>query len=375
MSAEVISGWNKTLGNLEKLQLCEVPFNEREESGMSIAKKHFGVLESGEDVHLFILTSGDISVTLSEYGATIVSIFLPAGKGRFDDIALGLSTLAGYTSKHPFFGVTVGRYANRIAKASFTLSGNEYRLVANDGPNNLHGGPGGFDSRLWKGEAFKNRGEPAVRMTRTSLDGEAGFPGELNVAVTFTLRRDGALSISYEARCSAETIVNLTNHSYFNLKGEGRGTILDHRLRMACSKYLPVDANLIPTGLISDVSGGPFDFLAEKEIGRDITAAGGYDHCFVLDRSGPGLVDCAWVTEPATGRRMVVSTTLPGVQLYSGNFLEGSAGKRGGTYVKHGGLCLETELFPDSPNRPEFPTARLLPGQVWSHETVYRFLC
>ncbi len=340
---------------------------------MSIEKKRFGVLASGEDVSLFVLKAGDLAVSISDYGATIASILLPAGKGSFDDVALGLSTLAGYTAKHPFFGVTVGRYANRIAGARFKLSGKEYRLTANDGANNLHGGPGGFDSRVWKAEAFKQRGDPALRLSRTSPDGEAGFPGDLDVAVTFRLSRDNELSISYEARAKAETVVNLTNHAYFNLKGEGRGTILGHRLRMPCSKYLPVDAGLIPTGILADVAGSPFDFLSEKEIGKDIGAAGGYDHCYVIDRPGPGLVDCAYVLEPETGRRMRVSTTLPGVQLYSGNFLEGAAGKRGGVYAKHSGFCLETELYPDSPNRPEFPSARLAPGEAWAHETVYAF--
>jgi aldose 1-epimerase len=341
---------------------------------MSIEKKRFGVLASGEDAFLYVLKAGDIAVTISDYGAAIVSILLPAGKGRTDDVSLGLSTLAGYASKHPYFGVTVGRHANRIAGARFSLSGKEYRLEANDGANNLHGGPKGFESFVWKSEAFKKRGDPAVRLSRTSPDGEEGFPGDLDVAVVFSLGREGSLCISYEARTSAETVVNLTNHAYFNLKGEGRGTILDHKLRMACSKYLPVNQELIPTGAIADVADGPFDFRTAKPIGRDIEAAGGYDHCFVLDRQGDSMAECAEVLEPGTGRRMTVATTLPGVQLYTGNFLAGSPGKRGGTYVKHGGFCLETELFPDSPHRPEFPSARLSPGEVWAHETVYRFI-
>ena len=195
---------------------------------MSIEKKHFGVLASGEDAHLYVLKAGDIAVALSDYGATLVSILLPAGRGRTDDIALGVSTLAGCASKHPYFGVTVGRHANRIAGARFGLSGKEYRLAANDGANNLHGGPKGFESFVWKSEAFKKKGDPAVRFSRTSPDGEEGFPGDLDVSVTFALGRDGSLSLSYEARTTADTIGNLTNHAYFNLKGEGRGTILDH---------------------------------------------------------------------------------------------------------------------------------------------------
>jgi aldose 1-epimerase len=340
---------------------------------MSIEKKLFGVLATGEDAHLYVLRAGDIAVTLTDYGAAIASILMPAGKGRTDDVSLGLSTLAGCASKHPYFGVTVGRHANRIAGARFSLSGKEYRLAANDGANNLHGGPKGFESFVWSSEAFKKKGDPAVRFSRKSPDGECGFPGDLDVAVTFTLGRDGSLSLSYEARASAETIVNLTNHAYFNLKGEGRGTILGHQLRMSCSRYLPVTPDLIPTGAIAEVAGGPFDFRTMKALGKDIEAAGGYDHCFVLDRKGSDLAECAEILEPETGRRMTVATTLPGVQLYTGNFLEGSPGKRGGTYAKHGGFCLETELFPDSPHRPDFPSARLGAGEVWAHETVYRF--
>ena len=212
-----------------------------------------------------------------------------------------------------------------------------------------------------------------MKFTRTSPDGEEGYPGKLAVEVDFTLGRGGALSISYTARTDAETVVNLTNHAYFNLKGEGKGTILDHELSLACSSYLPVDSGLIPTGEPVAVDGGPFDFRKAKRIGRDIEAAGGYDHCFVIDRKAPGLADFAEIREPSTGRRMTAATTLPGVQLYSGNFLVAVAGKRGSVYEKHGGFCLETELYPDSPNRPSFPSARLIPGEAWTHETLYRF--
>jgi aldose 1-epimerase len=341
---------------------------------MSIEKKGFGLLASGEETSLFILEAGEFRTTLTDYGATLVSFFMPDGRGGRDDVLLGCSTLAGYTGKHPFFGVTVGRYANRIAKGRFSLAGTEYSLYANDGANHLHGGHKGFNTYVWKAEASESARGPAVKFSRTSPDGEEGYPGRLEVSVVFALSKDGALSIAYEARSEALTVVNLTNHAYFNLRREGYGPILDHELSLACSRYLPVDSTLIPTGEIAPVAGGPFDFLAAKKIGKDIALAGGYDHCFVLDRSGPGLVEFAAVREPATGRRMTAATTLPGVQLYTGNFLSGVVGKTGSSYEKHGGFCLETQLFPDSPNRPAFPSALLAPGQVWAHETVYRFI-
>jgi aldose 1-epimerase len=340
---------------------------------MSIERKSFGLLANGEEAQLFIVEEGELRVTLTDYGATLVSLLLPDGRGGSDDVLLGCSTLSGYTGKHPFYGVTVGRYANRIGGSRFSLGGKAYPLAANDGANHLHGGIKGFNTFVWKAEASEGPKGSAVKFTRRSPDGEEGYPGNLDLEVTFTLDKGGALSIAYAARSDAETVVNLTNHAYFNLRGEGRGLILDHELKLACSSYLPVDASLIPLGDPLPVAGGAFDFRQAKKIGRDIGAAGGYDHCFILDGKGPGLVDFAEVREPLTGRRMTAATTLPGVQLYSGNFLAGSAGKRGSVYEKHGGFCLETELFPDSPNKPAYPTSRLLPGGLWAHETVYRF--
>ncbi len=339
---------------------------------MSIERKPFGMLASGEECSLFVLKSDDIVVSLTDYGATLVSILLSDGRGGRDDILLGCSTLSGYTLKHPFFGATVGRYANRISGSRFPIGGKEYELAANDGANHLHGGLKGFNTYVWKPEASEGASGTALRFTRTSPEGEEGYPGTLEAQVTFTLS-GGGLSIAYEARTSAETVVNLTNHAYFNLRGEGTGSILDHELALACSTYLPVGPSLIPTGEPVSVAGGAFDFRKAKRIGRDIEAAGGYDHCFVLDRKALGLVEFAQVKEPKTGRRMTASTTLPGVQLYTGNSLYEVPGKRGSVYEKHGGFCLETQLFPDSPNKPSYPSSRLLPGELWAHETVYRF--
>ena len=340
---------------------------------MSIAKRNFGVLASGEEASLFVLECRDIAITLTDYGATLVSILLPDGRGGRDDILLGSSTLAGCAAKHPFFGVTVGRYANRIGASRFVLGAKEYRLAANDGENHLHGGLKGFNTFVWKAEASEGTRGPAVKFSRTSPDGEEGYPGELSVSVVFTLRPEGAISIAYEARTNAQTVVCLTNHAYFNLRGEGTGSILDHILRLDASRYLPVGANLIPSGGPIAVEGGPFDFRKPKPIGRDIAAAGGYDHCFVIDREGPGLAEFGEAREPVTGRRMTAATTLPGVQLYSGNSLAGFPGKRGSTYEKHSGFCLETELYPDSPNRSDFPSSVLRPGETWAHSTEYRF--
>ena len=340
---------------------------------MSIEKKTFGILADGNEASLFILRAGEITVTLTDYGATLVSVLLPDGRRGQVDILLGASTLGGYAAKNPFFGATVGRYANRIGGSRFSLGGKEYLLSPNDGKNQLHGGLKGFNTYIWKAETSESSKGPALRFSRTSPDGEEGYPGTLEVSVSFALNPDAGLSISYEARTNAETVLNLTNHAYFNLGGEGSGQILDHQLLLACTSYLPVDAGLIPLGAPAPVGGGAFDFRSPKKIGRDIVAAGGYDHNFIIDRSGPGLVEFADVKEPISGRRMTVATSLPGVQFYSGNFLDGFAGKRGSTYVKHSGFCLETQLFPDSPNKPDYPTSRLLPGQTWAHDTFLRF--
>jgi aldose 1-epimerase len=340
---------------------------------MSIERRSFGLLGTGEEASLYILKSGEITATFTDYGAILVSLLLPNGRGSADDVVLGFSTLAGYTTKHPYFGATVGRYANRIGGAAFSLDGTEYRLAANNGANHLHGGLKGFDKYLWKAETSEISGAATVRFSRTSPAGEEGYPGRLEVAASYSLAPDGSLGMSFEARTDARTIVNLTNHTYFNLKGEGSGSILDHELRLNCSRYIPIGSDLIPTGKLAQVAGSPFDFRLGKQIGKEIEAAGGYDHCFVVDRTLPGLVELGEAYEPTTGRRMSAATTLPGVQFYSGNFLSNVAGKRGSIYDKHSGFCLETELFPDSPNKPDFPSAILDPGAVWNHKTVYRF--
>lgn len=342
---------------------------------MPVEKKYFGTLSSGEDISLYILRAGEFQASVTDYGAILVSLIVPDRNGLKEDVLLGFATLPGFASRHPYFGSTVGRFANRIAGASFPLEGRTVRLDANDGPNALHGGIKGFDRRVWDARIDGTDAVPAVIMSRTSPDGEEGYPGTMQVEVTFSLDPSGALGLAYRATTDRACPVNLTNHAYFNLAGEGRGSILGHRVRLACDSYLPVDATQIPSGAAAPVRGTAFDFTEAKDIGRDLGPdLDGYDHCYVITRgAAPRMVEFAEVTEPRCGRRMRVSTTLPAVQFYTGNKLQGLLGKRGSIYAKHAGFCLETQLYPDSPNRPDFPSCILSPGQVWEHATVYRF--
>ncbi|HUX37254.1 MAG TPA: aldose epimerase family protein [Rectinemataceae bacterium] len=333
----------------------------------------FGTLETGEKVSLYLMELGDIKVSLCDYGATLVSIFLPPAPGSGEDILLGFSTLAGYTGKHPYFGSTVGRHAGRIGGARFTLDGKEYTLAANDGSSNLHGGLKGFERHVWKSEAYTESGEARVRMWRTSPDGEEGFPGNLEVSLVFGLHASGELSIRYRAKSDKSTIVNLTNHAYFNLRGNGRGSVEDQEVSIAASSYLEGDAGLVPTGRRLPVEGGAFDLRSPRRLGEGLASLGGYDSCYVLDRQGPGLFDCARVFDPKSKRSMRVRTTCPGIQLYTANFLAGEVGKHGLRYERHSGFCLETQYFPDAVNHADFPSVVLAPGKLWEEETRYGF--
>lgn len=343
---------------------------------MSICKKQFGTLSSGDDVYLYLLESGDFKAGWCDYGASWLSFIMPDARGERDDVILGFSSFPPYAGRHPYFGATVGRVANRIAGARFSLEGREYKLFANDGTNHLHGGKLGFGRRLWRGEMDTIDGDPAVRFALDSADGEEGYPGNLNAAVVARLTRTGEVRIYYEVETDKETPVNLTNHAYFNLSGEGRGTIVEHGLELRCDRYLPSDETLIPLpGEPVDVTGSPFDFRLPKRIGAEIEKTGlGYDHCFIID-SGciAGNKPFAVVTERTRGRRMSVCTTSPAVQFYTGNFLDGIIGKNGSVYGKHTGFCLETQYFPDSPNRRDYPSCLAIPGEKWSHMTSYQF--
>ncbi len=340
----------------------------------AVNKTSFGTLD-GKSIDLYTLSNGKVEIAVTNYGATVVSLKAPDRTGKVADIVLGFDNFAGYRQDEPYLGAVVGRYGNRIAKGKFTLDGKQYTLAVNNGENALHGGLVGFDKRVWEAKPGTN----SVEFTYVSKDGEEGYPGTLTAKVRYELTPNNEVRLDYTATTDKDTVQNLTNHSYFNLSGAGNGDILKHELTLFCSRYTPVDANLIPTGELAPVKGTPFDFLKPHVIGERINEnnpqlkiAGGYDHNFVLD-SKSGLGKAAEVYEPTSGRVLQVWTTQPGVQFYTGNFLEGAfKGKGGVVYQKNYGLCLETQHFPDSPNHPKFPTTELKPGQTFHSTTEWR---
>jgi aldose 1-epimerase len=344
---------------------------------MSAKTEIFGKMPDGEIVNLYTLTkTNGIRAKITNYGAILVSLEVPDRNGNLADVTLGFDTLDGYLVEHPYFGAIVGRYANRIGGARFVLNGTEYKLAANNGPNHLHGGIKGFDKVIWRLEDVRSESnEAVVKLAYVSEDGEEGYPGNLACSVTYTLTKNDELKISYEAETDETTVVNLTNHSYFNLAGQGTCDILGHELIIDADKYTVVDEGLIPTGENRSVKDSPMDFTASKSIGARIEQVeGGYDHNYVLNSGGGSLALAARVSEPTSGREMEVYTVEPGVQLYTGNFLDGSlTGKDGKVYEKHYGFCLETQHFPDSPNKPDFPSVVLEPGQKYTTVTVYKF--
>jgi aldose 1-epimerase len=345
---------------------------------MEIKRVAFGRLPDGAAVDIYTLKNkAGLEARVMTYGATLVSLKVPDRGGAFADVNLGFDTLAGYLGTHPYFGVIVGRYANRIAKARFTLDGVEYSLAPNNNGNTLHGGLRGFDKVVWTAEALQVADGVGLRLTYLSKDGEEGYPGTLAVTVVYMLTEANELRISYEAATDKKTPVNLTNHAYWNLKGEGNGDILGHVLRLEADRITAVDSavNLIPTGEILPVAGTPFDFTSPHAIGERIAqVAGGYDHNFVLKSGGGTLGLAARVEEPGSGRVLEIWTDQPAIQLYTGNFLDGTViGKSGKAYQKHYGLCLETQHFPDSPNHPNFPSTILEPGRTYRTTTVHKF--
>ncbi|MCK2184238.1 aldose epimerase family protein [Halomonas getboli] len=350
----------------------------------------FGELPDGREVTLYRLTNADgMTVEVMNYGGIIVSLKAPDREGNVEDIVLGFDTLDGYLSEayrrlNPYFGALIGRYGNRIDQGRFSLDGTTYQLATNDGDNHLHGGEEGFDRRLWQAEPFSDENGEGVILHYVSEDGEEGYPGRLEATVTYTLTDDNALEVSYRAETDRATPVNLTQHSYFNLSGEGDPSILDHVLTIHGDAFTPVDETLIPTGEIRDVAGTPFDFRQPTPIGRRIgddnrqlARGGGYDHNFVLAMDNAPLDaprSAARVVDPDSGRVLEIATTEPGLQFYSGNFLDGSVtGKGGEPYLKRSGFALETQHFPDSPNRPDFPSTILEPDETYRSLTVYRF--
>jgi aldose 1-epimerase len=343
----------------------------------AIAKSEFGKLPDGTVIESYTLYNiHGASATIITYGATLTQLFVPDKNGKLGDVVLGFDKLESYEGDpHPFFGATIGRYGNRIANGKFTLDGKEYHLYINNPPNSLHGGKVGFDRRVWKAASSEDAQGESVRFTYVSPDGEEGYPGTLTVNVTYTLTASNELQINYEAETDKPTVLNLTNHSYFNLGGTG--DVLKHVLELHADNYTPVDATLIPTGQIASVAGTPLDFRKPTAIGAhigEIQDIGGYDHNYVVNGAAGKLRIAARVTEPTSGRQMEVWTTEPGVQFYSAIGLSGSiTGKGGIAYPKYGALCLETQHYPDSPNRPNFPSTVLKPGTKFYSQTIYKF--
>jgi aldose 1-epimerase len=345
-------------------------------------RARFGRTPDGTSVDMVTLTNvHGIEVRSLSYGAIICSIRVPDRDGRFDDVVLGHETFEGYIERSSYFGAVVGRFANRIAKGRFTLDGTTYQLATNNGANHLHGGVKGFDKKVWTAEPFENGGNVGVIWGYTSRDGEEGYPGTLTARVTYTLTANDEVIVDYDASTDKATLINLTQHTYFNLAGDGSGDILGHELTIDADAFTPVDDAQIPTGEIAVVQGTPFDFRVASTIGARIDAddeqirrGRGYDHNFVINRSSGGLVRAALVVEPKSGRTLTVATTEPGVQLYSGNSLDGTiAGKSGHVYGRQSGLCLETQHFPDSPNHANFPSTVLRLGERFQSRTVFAF--
>ncbi len=356
--------------------------NAKPAKPMSISKRKFGVLPDGRQVSLYLMTNANgMQVSLLDYGGTVKEIRVPDRNGKFANVSLGFSTLEDYLEKSPYFGCITGRYANRIAKGRFSLNGENYQLAVNNGPNHLHGGEKGFDKRMWKAR-IADRGTALV-FTRKSPDGEEGYPGNLDCRVTYTLTNENELRVEYEAKTDKPTVVNLTNHTYFNLAGEGNGDVLNHQLTLPGDRFVATDETNVPIA-ISKVAGTPLDFTKAREVGERIDAnhtqivhGKGYDHTWLVPPSGEELSLAARLRDPVSGRVLEILTDQPGVQVYTGNYLDGTLiGQGGKPYAFRSGICLETQVFPDSPNHQGeegWRNCALLPGETYSHVTVHRF--
>ena len=349
---------------------------------LSIEKSNYGTLSSGEEVQLFVLkNSKGMQVGILDYGGIITRILAPDRKGQFQDVVLGFQKLSDYESRNPYFGALVGRYANRIAEGKFTLDGNEFKLVQNNGSNHIHGGAKGFDKVIWDAKPIEYADRVSLELTYTSKDMEEGYPGNLDCVVTYSLSENNELQVIYRATTDKKTIVNLTQHSYFNLSGDFSLPILDHELMILADEFVPVNEILIPTGEYAPVAKTPFDFNNPKKIGQDIEDSheqiqigNGYDHSWVLRDYDSKIRLVSSVYHPESGRVLEVFTTEPGMQLYTGNFLDGTLpAKNGGTYARRTGFCLETQHHPDSPNQPAFPSVTLEAGQTYRSETLFKF--
>lgn len=349
------------------------------QQAMQVERSDFGTTANGEPVELYTCTNANgLKLEMMTYGAIVVSLEVPDRDGTLANVNLGYEKLDSYLAGSPYFGATVGRYCNRIAGGMFSLDGKEYALATNNGSNHLHGGDVGYDKVIWDARPIRRRSEVGVRFQYTSKDGEEGYPGTVRLTAIYTLTNNNELKVEFLARSDASTPLNLTNHCYWNLAGAGSGTILDHQLQVESDKYLAVDDTLIPTGKMLDVKGSPLDFIAPHAIGERLKAIPeieglpqGYDHCFVLRRDKSGMAFAARVSDPSSGRTMEISTTQPGLQLYSGNFLDGT--EENGGHQQYEAFCLETQHYPDSPNQPGFPSTILHPGKKYHHITVHTF--
>jgi len=351
-------------------------------NAQKISKESFGKTADGESVDLFTLTNRNgMEARITNYGGIVTTLTAPDRNNKYADVVLGFNDLDSYLKGHPYFGALVGRYGNRIAKGRFTLNGVEYKLAVNNGENHLHGGIKGFDKVVWTARSMRTKLGPALSLTYVSKDMEEGYPGNLTVKVVYTLTNNNELRIDYSASTDKDTVTNLTHHSYFNLAGEGTGDILNHQLLLKASRFTPTDAGSIPTGELRNVQGTPFDFLKSTSIGARINQdeeqlkfGGGYDHNWVVNGRAGTLRQAASVYESTSGRVMDVWTTEPGIQFYTGNFLDGTlTGKSGKAYARRNGFCLETQHYPDSPNKPKFPTTTLRKGATYRSTTIYRF--
>lgn len=355
---------------------------DKETHSMKLEKQPFGTTEDGTAIDRYTLSNANgMKVQITNYGGIVTSILVPDKNGKLADVVLGYDNLEGYLKNNPYFGCIVGRYGNRIARGKFKIDGKEYSLATNNGPNHLHGGLKGFDKVVWTAKEIRSQQTVGLELSYWSKDGEEGYPGNLAVTVAYTLSNDNALRIDYQATTDQPTICNLTNHSYFNLKDAGATPILDHELLLDADYITPVDSTLIPTGKLQPVAGTPFDFRTPTTIGARIDAEDeqlrfgrGYDHNFVLNGQLGTLRRVGKLSEPTSGRLLEIWTTEPGIQFYSGNFLDGSiTGKNGTVYQFRHGLCLETQHYPDSPNQPNFPTTILKPGEKYQTTTIYKF--
>jgi aldose 1-epimerase len=362
------------------LMLLAVSRAAERPQGPGLKRAPFGKSRDGQVVDLYMLTNGaGMEVAITNYGGIVVSVKTPDRRGQLADVVLGFDNFEGYLQNVPYFGALIGRYGNRIAAGRFALNGREYHVPQNNGPNSLHGGLKGFDKQVWNAKEIRNTDAPALELTYLSKDGEEGYPGNLSATVTYSLTPKNELKIDYAATTDKETVVNLTNHSYFNLAGEGQGNVLSHVVMINADRFTPVDSTLIPTGELKSVEGSPFDFRKPTPIGARISNKNqqlqfgkGYDHNLVLN--GSGLRLAARVNDPSSGRVMEVLTTEPGLQFYTGNFLDGTVpGKGRNAYGARSAFCMETQHFPDSPNHPSFPSTALKPGQRYQSTTVYRF--